>query len=440
MFKFSTFYRINKKRFNLLLGFVLVVLLLNGCVKENPTEAGGQTAKVEGRVVESSGLAKESGSEIGVNEAAVTLSRINNDGSTVTVSLFEVKTDKDGIFTVETDVDGESNLVVVAVKDNKKWKAVVSSEVKTGITVYSQPLTEETTTEAEIFIKSRTNGLKVSYPDIANYISVKAASEISGNNNLVDNIITAFENEESAKSKAIINSAIGGTSEEWENIKNLKLAAQALLERDLYFAETESAKQTAFEKYFQAVVTAYINTGLSAEVFCKVFEISYRSYIKAIAEFNSEIKFELIKKISEIRARAINYAMQMKMSELDVDQSQMNLTASTGLNLINSVKNSADFSDIKNSFDEYHSKILGQLKNSLGIYGSIILTLDGNVLLLQANLEASVESANSIDDLLNAYFSFFTKVKNEVKMNITNGNQVQVNIAIQFLTLLNMIY
>src|SRR5665647_1985753 len=79
--------------------------------------------------------------------ATVIMAEVQADGSLKTVSTQSVQTDVNGHFVIETNTSSAKNLVVVATKGSSEWQSVVSAEVKSGKTVYAQPLNSESTAE-----------------------------------------------------------------------------------------------------------------------------------------------------------------------------------------------------------------------------------------------------------------------------------------------------
>ncbi|MHB9013297.1 MAG: hypothetical protein ACYC49_13875, partial [Ignavibacteriaceae bacterium] len=153
---------------------IFAIAILSGCSKSSPTGPSGSPATVEGRVTGSSSsmgkMQKSSSTQTGVQGATVILAMIKADGSLQTVSKAAVQTDANGKFDVETNLSGISNLVVIATQGASQWKAVITSQVQSGLKVYAEPLDDQTTIKTNIFIKAKENNDgNVTYSEIGNY-------------------------------------------------------------------------------------------------------------------------------------------------------------------------------------------------------------------------------------------------------------------------------
>jgi hypothetical protein len=177
-----------------------ILLFAVACSEDNnPVDSGmnsSGTSKISGRVDGNQGFSKISSVQ-GVEGAAVTVARVKADGSLETVSNASVQTDAEGKFTVETDVENEDHLVVVATKGSSEWKAVVSAEVKHNTTVYCPPMSDETTAEAEVYAEAKVEGKTniVFYSEIQTYVDSDVAAEMKSDANLKTQIVAALEAE-----------------------------------------------------------------------------------------------------------------------------------------------------------------------------------------------------------------------------------------------------
>src|SRR3972149_1903348 len=191
------------------------VIFVIGCSDNNNNPVGNNPdspSKVQGKATDNSGFQKSRSTNSNIEGATVILARVKADGSLETVSNASVQTDVSGQYTVETNVDGESNLVVVATKGSSKWEAVVSSTVKNGITVYAPPMNDETTVEAGVYASIKASGdVNVTFADIASTINSEIATQVKGNASAMADLAASIKPEAEAKVKAFPGSEVGGT-------------------------------------------------------------------------------------------------------------------------------------------------------------------------------------------------------------------------------------
>ncbi|MFO7447029.1 MAG: hypothetical protein R6W90_11720 [Ignavibacteriaceae bacterium] len=418
----------------------LSVIAFTGCTEnDDPVDANGGSAKVAGKVTDSDGfnkLAKTSGT---VEGASVILARVKADGALETVSKNEVTTDADGKFLIETDVNGEADLVIVAKKGNKEWKGIVTSKVRTGITVYSQPLNEETTAEVHIYTKAKAQGYNnVSYTDIAAYINATAAAEIKNNTNAAAKIAASLKAKADVHARTVSNSSFGGSNEKWNLILAGSTDAQASLERDLFYAESEAAEEAAFNAYFKALVNAYVNAGLSADACFRATEISQKVYLNNISSLSAGAQLELKKRAAVVKARILSSAVNFRFTAMGASNAQLNALSTAGLNLSAALKNASGESQIKAAFDTYNSVILNELKVSLGSQASLLSSTETKIADFKNSLQAVVRGSVSNDSLIDAYINFCTNVEAEVGTVLSAAGKNNVDAAASILILVNI--
>jgi hypothetical protein len=424
---------------------ILVILITHfqACTDPNFLDVENNPSKIEGRVTGDSGFGKLTKLNSGIEGATVTLARIKADGSLETVSKQSVQTDANGKFVLETDVDGEANLVAVATKGSAVWKAVVTSQVRSGIRVYCQPLNDETTAETDVYIESETMGNKVlTYAEVSNSITAEAAAYIKNNLPVIKQVSASLETQSEVSASAFTSTTIGGTVDQWHSITDAMISAQATLERDLHFALTQTSIDAAFESYSESFINAFINAGFSDEIFVKVFEVSNSVFLKEIVNLSSDARFEFEKRIAELRAKAIDVSVQSKFVLLNASQVQINAIINAGKSLQASIGTAATSSEIVNAFDNYHSFVIDQLQTALGVHGSLISSIELSIEGFKSTLKSSVVSAVSIQDIINAYMNFYSQVSAEVNTVLSNSGAVQGQIysTTEILILVNIYF
>ncbi|HEY6906102.1 MAG TPA: hypothetical protein VI230_01455, partial [Ignavibacteriaceae bacterium] len=237
----------NKIVFSVVVLFFIVILV--GCSKNAPVETEEVTAKVAGKLHDDSELSGTS----------VKLLRLTTSGNTETVSLEDVYPNSDGNFILETYLDGESNLLVQAGNDNRKWRGILTAPVKPGIAVYSQPLGSITTVSADLYMKALETGKNLEYTQIRLFIDEEIAGILDSNSELMNEVLNAISTEYDAERETMLRTEIGGTTSQWQQINVAKSAAQTAYDRDLYYALTENAQQAALYNYLYTVSDAYVD-------------------------------------------------------------------------------------------------------------------------------------------------------------------------------------
>ncbi len=425
----------NKSSFLLIVLFFIGILI--GCNSNDPVEPLTATAKVVGKVSGASVPGIIFFSDI--QNVSVKLVRLTPDGEEETVSIEDVKTDSLGKFVLETNLDGVKNLLVKADKDDMELRGMLSTDVESGIAVYLQPLNLVTTVSSDLYKSALISNASLEYTQIGIFIDTDIAAAIDSNIELTNDVAVAFEKGCDAEKEILLRPEIGGTTSQNEQIMNAKIAAQSALDRDLYFAGSESAKQVAFQNYLNSVSDAYVEVGMQSVTFSKVLEASIRVFLKEIEGINSPLNFEFIKRSSEIRARIINIAVQAEFQKLGADPSTINKIINSGEDLENSILNLQSAKEISDEFSSYKDQLLSYLVRAMGVNGNVIPAIEDSIALYKNDLISGVVNGNEQSAIIDAYINFYGNILKLVKRQTSTENTNQTAVT-NVLILLNIYY
>lgn len=428
------------KKINLYLATFIAaaaLLVLTGCSRNSdPVGNNSSVSKVEGRVTGSEGHASANNS---IEGAVVTLAKIEADGSLKTVSVNSVKTDASGRFLIDTELNGVSDLIVVASKGPDEWKAVVSSEVKHGITVFSQPLNNETTAEAEVYSEAKEEKyINIAYGDIANYLTAEAAVEIKGKKDKAKDAASAFKAEADACAAAFTHESIGVTASKLQEINNARKNAQAKLERDLFYAETNAAVNAAYDSYFNSIIDAYVNAGVQAKLFLKIMEISHRVFINKAGNAGNSMKHHFSKKAALTRAKVIRHIMEAKFRAAGASQSTIDAVNNASVQLYASISAANSYDEIIAAFENYQSIIINQLSTTLGIHASALASVEAKIPNFKIKLKNSVFTSIIIEAIIAAYMEFYENIKEECHTALAQAGETKADASAEILIMSNV--
>ncbi len=418
----------NKIFFSIVVLFFIVALA--GCSKDIPVETEVVTAKVAGRIQDGSYL----------NRTRVKLLKLEAPGITKTVSLEDVFTNSDGKFILETNLDGESNLLIQADKDNEQLRGIITAKVEPGITVYSQPLGSISNVCTYLYTISIESGENVAYTQFRILINQETAGLLENNMGQMNVVSRAVTIESDAEEEIFLRPEIGGTTSQWQHIVVAKIAAQTVLDRDLYYSLSESAQQSSIYNYLSSVSDAYVEAGLQSDTFSKVLEASVRAFLKEIGgNISPQLDFEFLRSTAVIRARIMNVAVLSEFQKLGADPSLTAKVILSGDNLLHKLIDIDSAEDIADEFAAYRDQCLENLIKVLGVYGNKIQTFQTDIENFKVNLITDIENSSDTGEIISAYLSFYNKITNLVGQQF-NSQDVVRNAATEVLILLNMYF
>ncbi|MBI3189437.1 MAG: hypothetical protein HYZ33_02195 [Ignavibacteriales bacterium] len=425
---------------------VLFMIAGTGCDKDSDlTNSTNQPSRVEGTVVGEPNSASVFGKIVsGIEGATVTLAQVQANGSLKTVSSASVQTDMNGKFILETSLNGATNLVVVASKGLQTWKAVISSDVRNAVTVYSQPLTVETTVEAEVYQQVVANGEQntVTTADIATYIDADVAASVNSQTSVIIQIAFALTAQVHAADSLLLSTTTSATFAKLQTVKRSQIQAQASLEAAVYLASNnQSAIASAWILYYQAVANAYTSAGISIEAYAKARSLSAAVITKLTSTISSEVQLAISKRASVQKAIALEQAYRANFSALGASQGSLNALVSAKASLETSIETASTVNQVGNAFVAFHDTVIAHLKVSLTMYASAVASVDNSVNSqsgAKATLQASFNAAVSTQAMVSACSSFFVSVRTTVQAALNNAPSVQLNATTEIILLSNL--
>jgi hypothetical protein len=414
---------------------LLMLYMFTGCSENTPVESLYSTAKIEGRVTGNSGSSSSSSSS--VEGALVSLATISSKGKIESISDVSVITDKNGKFIIEAPSNMASDIVIIAKKDKYEWKGVVTSDIKPGITIYSQPLNNESDTEAEIYAYAKSSSPHVLYPDIATLVDAEMVSKLKGVQNKIKIVAEAFAEEAESQHSIISGSIAGIGKEEYEKMKKIKKASQATLERNLYFATSDASAKAALDINFNEIAEAYLNSGADADKSIKLLEISHRSFSNKAVVAGPVLKFELAKKGALLRGRILNQAIDLKFKVLNASSSDFRAIASLSVKLNNSIKGCKDDDKMNEAFEEFYNSLLEILatviKSDPNAFSSFKLKINGH----KIKFKAKINNAATYQAILLAFLDYFKDIKGEVDNELPGVAPVAIDVTSEVVAMTN---
>ncbi len=377
----------------------------------------GTTSTVDGYVSGGEGLAKvESDSSAGgtVQGATVTLAEIQVDGSLKTVSSNAVETVANGHFSIKTNLDGVNDLVAVASKASGQWESIVSAEVRNGATVYCQPLTDQTTVQAQAYSKiiADGKGSEITPADLQLFVNRALGANLSASASEIAQLATALEDESEARLTAF--NQLNITKVQLQSADAARQQAQVGLEAALYSADGDSAADdAALKTYYAATVGAYVAAGIPIEAVAKVEEVSCSALENFSSDMSQGAQFYIQQSAELVRAAAVGQAVLAELQTGGASQTQIASADSANTALAAGLALAFSSKDISAALAGYHSSIMAQLENMDAADSSTISATDAEIEGSGgpfALLRTSLSTAATTGAVVQAYMTFYGSI------------------------------
>jgi hypothetical protein len=418
---------------------ICISLFISACSQETINVVPASSlSKIEGRI-DKLVLDQDENSFSSYENFTILLGVINASGIIEIILGSETTVNIHGRYVLESDSENFSNLVVVAKYDGTELMAFVSSKLRNDVTIYAQPLNIETTAEVKVYAEAiKQKFSRVNYPHVFGYVSSDIAESLLGSDQLVADIAAAIKTEVESELSFLISDEIGATESQIALINAAQLNAQSIRERDLHFSNNSAAKNNADEAYYEALINAFINAGISPDEQLKAVEISQRAMFNGISNIDSELSYHIRKNVLAIKAKIMTYAIQVKFHQLGGGQHILDIVMNAGAGFNASIQNASSSASIFLAFEKYHQDILDALEIAIGINSGLVTSFEQEIIESRNNLESAVSAGASIAQIISAYLQFYSEIDTLFNEFQTASADNQISIAAEIVILLNI--
>jgi hypothetical protein len=403
--------------------FIYIVFpFLFGCAGSEPTQPEMYTVRIEGRVFNSVSYNDILSQNTAVKSAAVDIYRIDITGNKK-VNVNSAVTNSEGKFIIETEFEGTREYLVVAHKDEKTWKAVVKAAVENEVTIFIQPLTDESTAEAEVYLAA---GMKYNIPyyDISLLVTGQTGELILENAGYADLAADIINSAVQSRLNTFSHEYFGVNNEKYSLFLSEGEEIQSKYARDLHFAKTDYAVKTLTTVYNESFIDAFLSTGITNDKVLKILEIYYRVLVNPDYD-NHELKSEIRKRASLLKAYIMSSSFSSDLQNLNGGRKVREVN-SAGESLIKSINSTNDYKKIKNYFKNYQEVVLDNLIKVSGmsstLKNSIEMRINPNLENLNSNLELGSEPYIIVDSFIKYYTSASAEVKSLLKNTYSDNS------------------
>jgi hypothetical protein len=403
--------------------FVYIVFpLLFGCAGSEPVQPEMYTVRIEGKVFNSVSYDDIFTENTAVKNASVDIYRIDINGQKK-VNVNSATTNSAGKFLIETEFEGTREYLVVAQKDEKTWKAVIKAAVENEVTIFIQPLTDESTAEAEVYLAARMK-YNIPYYDISLLVTGQTGELILENEGYAGLAADIIYNAVQARVNTFRSEYFNISSETYSGFLSEGEEILTMYARDLHFATTNYTVKTLTAAYNQSFIDAFLSTGITNDEVLKILEIYYRVLVNPAYD-NHELKRAIRKSASLLKANIMSSSFTSDLENLNGGR-KVRAVKTAGEYLVSSINSTTDYSKIKLYFKNYQEIVLDNLFEisgmSLTLKNSIEQRINPNLENLSSSLESNSEPYAIVDSFINYFSSASAEVRSLLKSTYSDDS------------------
>jgi hypothetical protein len=403
----------------------------------------GEPARIVGRVA-GAGVFQKSGAATAVEGAIVSAARIESNGTLSSASPESTVSDAGGEFSVDVNLHGARNLVVIATKDSLAWRSVVTAESRSGSAVTAQPLNDESTVEADVLARVVAHGVAnaVYYADVAADVDGAVTAAVKGNATAIDRLASAIEAESEGHVLFLGHPSVGVSQARIAAIARGRAAAQERLETDLHAAgDSPAAIDAAYDAFHQAYVEAYVDTGVSAGIAAQARESGARVLLRSSSLLDAPARFALARAAARVRLAPLRESVRARLAGLGAAPGELAAATEAAATLSAALEDAGSGDELDAAFAAYHDAVLGTLAAVAETHAAAIVSMDTAIRAAggaKQALQSAIGLAASTLDVADAYADFGDAVAALVESTLATASAAEVDAIAEVLAVINM--
>ncbi|MBN2731787.1 MAG: hypothetical protein JXR26_05070 [Balneolaceae bacterium] len=437
-----------------------LLLILSLCVLGvacNDSSTGGMedpnkatfNGKVENTSSQQSEANKDADNISAVEGAVVTAAHVTADGELQTIGDAQAETNAEGEYTLQVDVsaaaDAASRIVIVAESEGETAKAFVTGNVQNGSSFTVQPISFESSAEAEVFQNLVANGNAgvVTKADIEITVKNDIAADIQSNAQNATDIAAALVSSAEAKARFYAEKGVEISQEQRDQIVQIKQEAQVQLATALHAATSTEEQQAAFEAFLQAVANAQLEAGVEAWAVAEAADFGARVLVKNSSSLSADAQSEVRKQAYYLASIAVDAAVRTEAEVLEASDSTIDALADAGATLQAEIRSTTNASkeQIDSFFVQFNEDVQAALNSDSSVNGSAFVNANTAIsgsAGLKTTLESTLDATADLNTMLSAYSAFSTGVEGIVDTNFTDAGEAEAQAYTRLLILINL--
>lgn len=443
-----------KKYFRNFIFFLSIVALGMACDNSSGSE-DGEPAMIEGRVENTSSSSSDTTDSAQtrfktVEGAAVTVTRIQADGSLETISDSATVTDAEGEFTLAVSANAVSNgsnqFIVMAENEGETAKTFVTSEVESGVTVLVQPITYESSAEADVYqqLIAADNTEPVEKADIETFVNAKVAVDLENDSTLASEVAAGLSARAATIAEFYNALEVDVSEEQRDEIQQIKLDAQTKLENRLHALSGEQGAVGIFEDFIETVAQAEIEAGINATAAAKASEGSSHILLNQTSELSAEAQAEVRQQAALMLTFPLSEGVQKQLEFAGASRSAVNSAGDAAATLRINIRaiNSPSEEEISAAFKGYNQEIVSIIQNEFNINGELFAAANAEINKsggAKLTLESTLDGTVAVPSVIDAYMEFYANAESIINSTFESATEAELRrYFTQLLILINL--
>lgn len=437
-------------RFYTILIFIISLSLLG--VSCNDSSTGVDTtgsATFQGKVESTNSSQASSDNMNTVEGAVVSAAYVQADGSLQMIGNSQAQTNAQGEYRLEVDISAAANatdrVVIIAESSGETAKAVVSSRVESGTTVTVEPITFESSAEAEVYqdVVANGNTEMVTKADVEFYVGSQAAADIESNADNAARLAAGLAAAAEARATFYAEQGIDYSEDKRQQIAEMKHEAAVRLTSELHAASSLQEKQAAINTFMQAVATAEVEAGVEAWAAAEASDLSARILLKESAAFSSDAQADIRQHSYYYMAVALDAAVRAQAQAAGAAQATLDALAEAGATLRAELRamTNATASAVNQAFTTYNESVQAAVNSDASLSGSAFVTTNTAISGssgIKSTLESTLAATADVSTMMSAYSSFAASIRSMVDSNFSQAGEAEATAYARMLILINL--
>lgn len=385
---------------------------------DDSTGIDESSATINGSVESSSSSQQDKATSNSNEGVVITAARVTSSGTLETIG--ETETNASGNFSLDVNTDVANHIVITAQTEVGEMKGYLSEAVQNGHSYTLKPINTESSAETEIYTElvAEGNADLVQKSEVDMTVTSEVAAKIQSSNSAAAEIAAGLTNYAEAKAEFLADMGESEVDAKLNQAADAKTEAQFHYEAELAGSSSVNEKETAFDTFLEAYLTAYTEAEFEHESIAKLAHMRVNVIQNTFSSASADVEDVIYASTSLFAALAVDAAARTNAEASGMSDASVSAIADAGTSLKNEIKTSANASaDVEAAFQTYHEEVRQAMENDSSTEAGVILEIDSEINVSggsKAVFNSALSNVISVNLLSDVYMSFTNSIESNV--------------------------